>query len=41
VMEDRIEAELVEAQEWAEAEPPPEPSTLAQGIYAEGTSWPS
>jgi TPP-dependent pyruvate/acetoin dehydrogenase alpha subunit len=31
----RIEAELDEAQAWAEAVPPPDPSTLTQGIYAE------
>jgi TPP-dependent pyruvate/acetoin dehydrogenase alpha subunit len=31
----RIEAELDEAQAWAEAVPLPDPSTLTQGIYAE------
>ena len=31
----RIEAELDEAQRWAEAVPPPDPATLTQGVYAE------
>jgi TPP-dependent pyruvate/acetoin dehydrogenase alpha subunit len=33
--EKRIEAELIEAQTWAEACPPPEPTALTRGIYAE------
>ncbi|HET9480886.1 MAG TPA: thiamine pyrophosphate-dependent dehydrogenase E1 component subunit alpha [Candidatus Polarisedimenticolia bacterium] len=34
-MDRRIEAELDEAQAWAEACPPPDPATLMQGVYAE------
>ena len=30
-----LETELDEAQAWADAVPPPDPSTLTQGIYAE------
>ena len=34
-LEKRIEAELDEAQEWAEACPPGDPATLLQGVFAE------
>jgi pyruvate dehydrogenase E1 component alpha subunit/2-oxoisovalerate dehydrogenase E1 component alpha subunit len=36
LLEARIEAELDEAQAWAEAVPPPDPAALTHGVYAEG-----
>ncbi|HYM91650.1 MAG TPA: thiamine pyrophosphate-dependent dehydrogenase E1 component subunit alpha [bacterium] len=33
-------AEVDEAQAWAEASPPPDPSELERGVYCEGRPWP-
>jgi len=29
-----------EAQAWAEASPPPDPSEVERGVYCEGRPWP-
>lgn len=34
-LEKRVETELDEAQEWAEAAPPPDPATLTRGVFKE------
>ena len=33
-------AEVDEAQAWAEASPPPDPSEVERGVYCEGRPWP-
>ncbi len=35
-----VQAEVDEAQAWAEASPPPDPSELERGVYCEGRPWP-
>lgn len=34
------QAEVDDAQAWAEASPPPDPAELEQGVYCEATPWP-
>ncbi|HLW47845.1 MAG TPA: thiamine pyrophosphate-dependent dehydrogenase E1 component subunit alpha [bacterium] len=36
----QAQAEVDEAQAWAEASPPPDPAELERGVYCEATPWP-